>query len=255
MLWTNICKSAGIRRSGNSVINTVYHLPFTVATAGARWEARRRCIDALGITGARWEARRGIIKPMTDAPTPPGAPTDAPHHTLTVDEAAARYEQAGISRTIRRIQKYCARGDLDCKKVETEFGEKYLITIESIDRHIAQISDALAAAGRAPTRPGAPERPLEQRPILTETEAAPPSAQARPDAAGRDYQALYIQQLENENAFLREQTVVLLDRVKETNVLTQGLQRLLAPLLRAPRSGAGEGTDKNMNDDESMTSL
>jgi hypothetical protein len=47
----------------------------------------------------------------------------SPH--LTVEEAAQRYEAAGIPRTIRRIQKYCARGDLNCKKVATEFGEKY----------------------------------------------------------------------------------------------------------------------------------
>jgi hypothetical protein len=72
----------------------------------------------------------------------PAAPSEAPHYTLTVEETAERYERAGVPRTIRRIQKYCARGDLDRKKVETEFGEKYYITVESIDRHIAQISDA-----------------------------------------------------------------------------------------------------------------
>jgi hypothetical protein len=61
---------------------------------------------------------------MTDAPARLDAPPGAPPH-LTVEEAAQRYEAAGIPRTIRRIQKYCARGDLNCKKVETEFGEKY----------------------------------------------------------------------------------------------------------------------------------
>jgi hypothetical protein len=34
-------------------------------------------------------------------------------------------KQRAFPRTISRIQKYCARGDLNCKKVETEFGEKY----------------------------------------------------------------------------------------------------------------------------------
>jgi hypothetical protein len=48
----------------------------------------------------------------------------------------------GGAEDIRRIQKYCARGDLDCKKVETNFGEKYFISEESIDRHRAQIRDA-----------------------------------------------------------------------------------------------------------------
>ena len=166
----------------------------------------------------------------------PDAPSDAPNYSVTVDEAAALYEQAGIPRTIRRVQKYCARGDLDCKKIETEFGEKYYITLTSIERHIAQISDAQAAAGRAPTRLDASEHPLQTKEIPQEEPVAPPSAQARPDAAGRNFQDLYIQQLEKENSFLREQSVVLLERVKETNVLTQGLQRLLLPLLRSPKN-------------------
>ena len=111
----------------------------------------------------------------------PDASTDAPIYSVTVEEAAALYEQAGVPRTIRRVQKYCARGDLDCKKLETDFGEKYFITTISIERHIAQISDAQAAAGRAPTRLDASERPLQTKEILSDEPATPPSAQARPE--------------------------------------------------------------------------
>jgi hypothetical protein len=173
----------------------------------------------------------------------PVAPSDAPHYTLTVEQTADRYEAAGVPRTIRRIQKYCARGDLDCKKVETDFGEKYFISEESIDRHIAQIRDAQDAAGRAQSRPSAPERSLETKNIQIEEKGAPSDAPARPDAPGRDFQNLYIQQLETENAFLRDQTVVLLERVKETNVLTQGLQRLLSPLLRSPEKSEDDNSN------------
>jgi hypothetical protein len=60
----------------------------------------------------------------------PVAPGDAHHYTLTVEETAERYEKAGVPRKICRIQKYCARGDLDCKKVETDFGEKYFVSVE-----------------------------------------------------------------------------------------------------------------------------
>ncbi len=173
----------------------------------------------------------------------PDAPTDAPIYSVTVEEAAAQYEKAGIPRTIRRIQKYCARGDLDCKKLETDAGEKYFITAISIERHVAQILDAQAAAGRVGARPDAPTDAPQLEDISEEEKVAPPpppSAQQRPDAPGRNYQDLYIQQLEQENAFLREQTVVLLDRVKETNVLTQGLQRMLGPLLRSPKDADEE---------------
>lgn len=170
----------------------------------------------------------------------PVAPSDAPHYTLTVEQTADRYEAAGVPRTIRRIQKYCARGDLDCKKVETGFGEKYLISEESIDRHIAQIRDAQDAAGRAQPRPDAPERLLETNDAPKENESAPSDAPARPAAAGRNFQDLYIQQIETENAFLRQQIPILLDRIKETNVLTQGLQRLLSPFLRSPEKSEDE---------------
>jgi hypothetical protein len=40
--------------------------------------------------------------------------------------------------------------------------------------------------------------------------------------------------LEKENTFLREQNTVLLERVKETNILTGRLQEMLTPLLGAP---------------------
>jgi hypothetical protein len=170
----------------------------------------------------------------------PAAPSDAPRYTLTVEETADRYDKAGVPRTIRRIQKYCARGDLDCKKVETDFGEKYFISEESIDRHIAQIRDAQDAAGRALTRPSAPERPLETNDILIEKEDAPGDAPVRPDASGRDFQDLYIRQLETENAFLRDQAVVILERIKETHVLTQGLQQLLSPLTRMLKKSTEE---------------
>jgi hypothetical protein len=173
----------------------------------------------------------------------PAAPSDAPIYSVTVEEAAAQYEKAGVPRTIRRIQKYCARGDLDCKKLETDAGEKYFITALSIERHVAQILDAQAAAGRVGARPDASGLAPQIKEISEGekvTPPPPPSAQQRPDAPGRNYQDLYIQQLEQENAFLREQTVVLLDRVKETNVLTQGLQRMLGPLLRSPKDADEE---------------
>ncbi len=170
---------------------------------------------------------------MTDAQARPAAPADAPP-SLTVEDAAQRYEQAGIPRTIRRIQKYCVRGDLACQKVETEFGEKYLITPESVDRHIAQIHDALVAAGRVQARPAAPERALEPSAILPLQDDLTPDAQARPAAPERDYQTVYVEHLEKENAFLREQNTVLLERVKETNILTGRLQEMLTPLLGPP---------------------
>jgi hypothetical protein len=38
-------------------------------------------------------------------------------------EAAERYDYAGHPRTPRSIQRYCAKGHLDCRRIETPFGE------------------------------------------------------------------------------------------------------------------------------------
>ena len=76
---------------------------------------------------------------MNDEQPRPFANSDEHNYTLTVEEAADRYFRAGISRTHRAIQKYCAVSKLDCRKTETEFGEKYLVAPYSIDRHIEYI--------------------------------------------------------------------------------------------------------------------
>src|SRR5260370_41278137 len=74
-------------------------------------------------------------------------------YSLSIDNALAHYEAAGLSRTPRSVQRYCAKGDLDCHRVETQFGVKFLITPASIDRHIAYIHEArLLAASRDKAR-------------------------------------------------------------------------------------------------------
>ena len=73
--------------------------------------------------------------------------------TLTIEEAVDRYAVAGHPRTIRAIQKYCARGDLECQKADTPFGQRYLVTPVSVARHIAQIVDVSQMNGRDQTRP------------------------------------------------------------------------------------------------------
>jgi phosphoribosylformylglycinamidine (FGAM) synthase-like enzyme len=116
--------------------------------------ASRANFDVVWITGELCVDAGGTIFSM-DAQPRPSAPLDPAEYTWSVEETAERYARAGHARTIRRIQKYCARGDLDCVKVETNFGERYLIAPASVDRHIAQIADALAAAGHDPARPSA----------------------------------------------------------------------------------------------------
>src|SRR5713101_4160601 len=67
---------------------------------------------------------------------------------LTIDEAVERYAHAGLPRTPRSIQRYCAKEHLDCRRVETPFGEKYLISPASVDKHIAYIEEVRPIATR-----------------------------------------------------------------------------------------------------------
>src|ERR1019366_5334771 len=120
---------------------------------------------------------------MNDAPARPAAPLDESAYTISIEEAADRYASAGFPRPIRRLQKYCARGDLDCRKVETLSGEKYLITPISVERHIALIAQTQGACGRDEGAPGAPPAGEPESHESATVEATPPGAPARPDAA------------------------------------------------------------------------
>ena len=83
---------------------------------------------------------------MTDEQLRPFANTDEHNYTLTVEAAADLYALAGFPRTHRAIQKYCAVSKLDCRKTETESGEKYLVAPYSIDRHI-ELASQICTAG------------------------------------------------------------------------------------------------------------
>src|ERR1700753_1099687 len=85
---------------------------------------------------------------MTTDPSRPVATNPESDFTLTIDEALERYARAGLPRTPRSVQRYCAKGHLDCRRIETQFGEKYLISPASIDKHIAYIEEVRPVATR-----------------------------------------------------------------------------------------------------------
>src|SRR5579859_5433279 len=96
-----------------------------------------------------------------DKPRQAAASSDT-DFTLTIDDAALLYERAGLPRTLRSIQRYCAKGHLDAHRVETAYGEKFLITPASVMRHIAYIEEVRqATTSRDEPRPVATSRDLE----------------------------------------------------------------------------------------------
>jgi hypothetical protein len=62
-------------------------------------------------------------------------------YTLSLEEIAAFYQKAGHPRTLRSLQRYCANGHLDARKITTPTGDKYLVTPLSVARHIAQTKE------------------------------------------------------------------------------------------------------------------
>src|SRR5436190_15236658 len=83
-------------------------------------------------------------QPRTDANRRERSPDH--QYSLSIDQTAELYAEAGLPRTTRAIQKYCALSKLDCHKVETETGEKYLVAPYSVERHIAYINEVRTVA-------------------------------------------------------------------------------------------------------------
>jgi hypothetical protein len=168
----------------------------------------------------------------------PAATSPDSDYSLSIEEAAERYDHAGHPRTDRSIQRYCAKGHLDCRRMETPFGEKYLITPASVAKHIAYIEEVRPTATSrdlprqvaATVAPGHSNRPEHQRAPTGPDLSRPVAADVR-----------YVERLENENEFLRGQVSVkdeqikdLTERARETNHLIAGLQKMLTPLLNRP---------------------
>jgi len=206
---------------------------------------------------------------MTDDLSRQGATTPDSEYTLTIDEALQRYDHAGHPRTARSVQRYCALGHLECRRMETPFGEKYLISPASVAKHIAYIEEVRPTAtghdmsrqiGTEISKENYDDRPRQEatssrdmsrldatqeidRSLDEPEREAPATSLDTPRRVATDINLSerYIARLESENEFLREeartknaQIKELTERSRETNVLIGGLQRLLAPMLGSP---------------------
>jgi hypothetical protein len=198
--------------------------------------------------------------------------------SLSIDEVIERYTRAGLPRDRRTIQRYCASGKLDCRKIEIAYGDQYVITPASVDRHIAYIKEVrrpvasrdtprlVAQELRAPSgSEGASANHGEPRltaahefPEKTEpahvAETTTGRDQPRPVAADDEMMSRYVARLEGENEFLRgqvgtkdEQIKELTERSRETNHLIAGFQQLFAPLLGSG-SASPLGRDSHTSD-------
>lgn len=199
-------------------------------------------------------------EPTSADPSRPVATTPDTDFTLSVEETLQRYVDAGLPRTPRSIQRYCALDHLECRRVDTPFGHKWLVTPKSVDRHIAYIKE-VTPTGRDPSRLDATNRDSEPPVSQPNHEGVSASDEVRQASTGTDPSRpvattpdtdRYVSRLEGENEFLRGQIAVkdvqikdLTERARETNHLIAGLQRMLSPLLgtngsHPPEPRAGE---------------
>ena len=174
-------------------------------------------------------------------------------YTLSIEEVSELYAKAGHARTIRTLQRYCVSGHLEAQKVATTLGDKYLVTPQSVTRHIAQIRELSsldnAATGRDQPRSVATSVAAQPTAGSQVSHSATHDDQHRQAATSQGDASRYVVRLEkeveqakDERDFLREQidrkdkTIdSLIERDRETNVLVRDLQHMLAPLLGPPR--------------------
>ena len=185
---------------------------------------------------------------ITDQPRPVATDPDT-EYSLSIDDAAAHYEHAGLPRTLRTIQRYCANGHLDCRRVEIPYGEKYLITPASVAKHIAYIEETRQTmAGRDEPRPAATQLEPETPRLNEGRQTSTGHDEPRQPAADTEAATRYVAHLEGENNFLRGQVAVkddqikdLTERSRETNHLFAGLQKMLMPLIGRGAESRNEG--------------
>ncbi len=202
---------------------------------------------------------------MPDTPRP-----TATEYPLTLEDVSRLFDEAGLPRNVRTLQRYCAAGRLDCIKEDTATGLAYFVDPVSVERAIKQLAQLHGLTDEVRHSTTSEEMPHT---VAHDAEPSPASDTPRPSAANRDKDAEIILErqsapepdtsglvavLERENAGLREQgeffrrqievkdtqIAALLERDKETNYIVRGLQTMLAPLL-----GRGANADHRPDGD------
>lgn len=94
---------------------------------------------------------------------------DTARHPLTVKDASILFDQLGVPRAPRSVQRFCEQGYLDSIRVKGAKGDQFFINRQSVERYAEELRqiDAIATMGgearhdapeRDTTRNSAPER-------------------------------------------------------------------------------------------------
>jgi hypothetical protein len=195
----------------------------------------------------------------------------ATQFSLSLDDVSHLFDEAGLPRNVRTLQRYCAAGRLDSIKEETATGLAYFVDPVSVERAIKQLAQLHGLTDEVRHSATSEEMPHT---VAHDAEPSPTPDTPRPSAANRDKDTEIVPErpsapesdtsglvavLERENVGLREQNEflrrqvdvkdtqidALLERDKETNYIVRGLQTMLAPLL-----GRGGNSDHRPDGDQ-----
>jgi hypothetical protein len=72
---------------------------------------------------------------------------DLSDYTMTVEEALTRFEQAGVRRDKRTVERYCEHSKIDAVKVFGAFGPTWRLNPESVEGKIKNLQKQLAESG------------------------------------------------------------------------------------------------------------
>jgi hypothetical protein len=211
-----------------------------------------------------------------DGHRPTMSATRSDAHTMTTTEVAKLFEESGLPRDKRSIERYCEQGKLDCFKDPDEM--RYYITPTSADRLIGHMKELKERHERAttPTTDATVERDVRPRPTPTSggADVKPETEKNRESETAREEYERRIKALENENFLLKvgkqaaEQVVTTLgnyikeDRehytklMQETNTDVAKYSRRLGQLeteikhrqLRAPDTDATSDDHDDLDD-------
>jgi len=206
---------------------------------------------------------RDTVRPRQSTP-------DIPHFDpalVTLDVVSDRFIAAGLPRSIRTLQRYCANGTLDCVKEATDTGDTNCATETSIDPAITSLremheakkqhrqgaTEPVASDDVAPTI-APPELDDHVGPRPTEPDNDAEETKERNGASNDDMSDAVAQlkerlsEKDEEIAFLREELIDRRGQIKDMkgiidgqNQLLEVIQRNVAPIFKSLVSTVEQG--------------
>lgn len=140
---------------------------------------------------------------------------DTTRFTLTVEDAAALFAQAGVPRSPRTITRFCQLGDLECLRVETEKNSKWLVDRNSAERRIKELQQALQ---------------FTDKPYQDMTGHVAPTSETKPDTSRHVEKKEQEEITDKEKEFLQERIENLENEVIQLKIDKQSRELMINQL-------------------------